>query len=174
MHPTRRVQERTSRCARPGELGFVDLASAGILFVLVGQFSLLGEETSMSKDAQERIVFTEEAKKKFDECVAALAACGFGPDGPSVETTFAEIEGFGHELGKMLARALDERLTQQHAAHFQGAAACPGCGTSCPVMESAKPRDVQTTDGKVPLREPLCHCPVCHRDFFPSACRTED
>lgn len=168
------MQERTSPFAGQRELGFVNLAPAGILFVLVGQFGLPGEETSMGKDAQERLVLTEEAKKKFDECVAAMAECGFGPDGPSIETTFAEIEGFGHELGRMLARALDERLTQQHADHFQGTSACPGCGTTCPVTESAKPRDVQTTDGKVPLCEPMCHCPVCHRDFFPSACRTED
>jgi len=168
------VQERTSQRGQSRELGFVDLAAAGILFVLVGQFGLPGEETSMSKDAQERMVLTEEAKKKFDECVAALAACGFGPDGPSVETTFAEIEGFGHELGKMLARALDEKLTSQHAAHFEGTAACPCCGTTCPVAENAATRDVQTTDGMIPLREPIGHCPVCNRDFFPSAYRVED
>ena len=86
----------------------------------------------MSKDAQKQIVLTDEAKKKFDECVAAMAACGFGPDGPPMETTFAEIEEFGHEVGRMLARAVDEKLTNQHAAHFQGTAACPCCGTDVP------------------------------------------
>ena len=128
----------------------------------------------MSKDAENRVVLTDEARKKLEDCVAAMAACGFGPDGPPIDTTFAEIEEFGHEVGKIVARALDEKLTNQHAAHFEGTAACPCCGATCPVAENPSTRDVQTTDGDVPLREPICHCPVCNRDFFPSACRAED
>jgi hypothetical protein len=128
----------------------------------------------MSKDAQQQITLTDEAKKKFEDCVAAMAACGFGADGPPIDTTFAEIEHFGHEVGKMLARALDEKLTSQHAAHFEGTAACPSCRTPCPVVENPKARDVQTTDGDIPLREPICHCPVCHRAFFPSTYGVED
>jgi hypothetical protein len=128
----------------------------------------------MSKDAQKQIRLTDEARQKFEECVAAMAACGFGADGPPIDTTFAEIEEFGHEVGKMLARALDEKLTSQHAAHFQGTAACPRCKTTCPVAENLATRDIQTTDGTIPLGEPRCHCPVCHRDFFPSAYRVED
>lgn len=72
----------------------------------------------MSKDAQNRIAWTDEAKKKFEDCVAAMAACRFGPKGPPLNTTFAEIEEFGHEVGKMMARALDEKLTRYHGAHF--------------------------------------------------------
>lgn len=128
----------------------------------------------MSKDAQKKVELTADAQKKFEECVAAMAACGFGPDGPPLETTFAEIEEFGHEVGKMVARAVDEQLTKQHAHHFDGTAACPSCETECPIAESPKSRPFQTTDGDVPLHEPICHCPVCHRDFFPSAYRTED
>ena len=128
----------------------------------------------MSKDAQKQVLLTDEARKKLEDCVAAVATCGFGPDGPPLETTFAEIEQFGHEVGKLVARALDEKLTTQHAAHFQGMAACPSCGTECSVAESPHARDVQTTDGVVPLHEPICHCPVCHRDFFPSAYPFED
>ena len=128
----------------------------------------------MSKDAQKLVKLTDEARKKFDECVMAMAACGFGPDGPPKDTTFAEIEEFGHQVGRMLARALDEKLTNQHAIHFQGTVACPCCSTECPVAENADPRPLQTTDGEVPLREPRCHCPVCDRDFFPSAYGTED
>ena len=95
----------------------------------------------MSKDARKQPVLTDEAKKKFEECVSAMAVCGFGPDGPPVETTFAEIEEFGHEVGKMVARALDEKLTNQHAAHFQGTAPCPCCRTVCPVAEDPNTRD---------------------------------
>jgi hypothetical protein len=128
----------------------------------------------MSKDAQKQIALTDEAQKKFAECVVALAACGFGPEGPPRDTTFAQIEEFGHEVGRMLARALDEQLTNQHAAHFQGEAPCPCCRTMCPVAKAPSTRKFQTTDGSVPLSEPICHCPVCDRDFFPSAYRVED
>jgi hypothetical protein len=128
----------------------------------------------MGKDAQSQVVLTEEARKKFDDCVAALAACGFGPEGPVVATTFAEIEAFGHEIGRMVARSLDEKLTDQHAAHFRGTAPCPCCDTSCPIKETPNTREIQTGDGDVPLHEPFCHCPVCNRDFFPSAYRIED
>ncbi len=128
----------------------------------------------MSKDAQKKVKLTEDAQKKLEECVAALAVCGFGVDGPPVETTFAEIEDFGHEVGKMVARAVDEKLTNQHATRFDGTADCPICETECPIAENPKPRNFQTNDGDVPLHEPICHCPVCNRDFFPSAYRTED
>ena len=168
------MQERASPSKRLKELGFVDLTAAGIVSSVIRQSGLLGEKTSMGKDAQKQVVLTDEAKKKFEDCVAAIASCGFGPEGPPRDTTFAEIEEFGHEVGRMLARALDGKLTCQHATHFQGTVACPCCGTACPVSENPKTRDVQTTDGDVPLREPICHCPVCNRDFFPSACRVED
>lgn len=128
----------------------------------------------MSKDARSGVKLTAEAKKKFDECVAAMAACGFGIDGPPKATTFAEIEDFGHEVGRMIARAVDERLADQHASHFQRTAPCPCCAKLCPVEEAPATRDFQTSDGAIPLREPVCHCSVCHRDFFPSADRTED
>jgi hypothetical protein len=128
----------------------------------------------MSKDAQKSVVLTDEAKRKFEDCVAAMAACGFGVDGPPKETTFAEIEEFGHEVGRMLARAVDEQLTTQHASHFLGEAPCPCCKTPCPPKQSPATRDLQTTDGDVPIREPVFHCSVCHRDFFPSADCVED
>jgi hypothetical protein len=128
----------------------------------------------MSKDAKNAVVLPGEARKKFEECVAALAACGFGAEGPAVETTFVEMEDFGHEVGRMVARAVEERLASQHAEHFQKEAACPGCQRLCEVQAAPATRLLQTTDGHVPLHEPVCHCPVCHRDFFPSAFGVED
>jgi len=128
----------------------------------------------MSKDAQETVVLTDEASQKIQECVAALAACGFGPEGPAVNTTFAEIEEFGHEVGRLVARGVDERLATQHAEHFQKEASCPTCETVCALKEHPAVRLFQTTDGDVPLSEPVCQCPVCHRDFFPSTHGVED
>lgn len=123
----------------------------------------------MSKDAPMAVVLSEDAQEKFEQCVIALAACGFGGEGPAVDTTFAEIEQFGHEVGQMVARAVDEHLTTQHTEHFQDACECPVCQTACPPKKEPAKRKLRTIDGDVPLPEPVCHCPVCDRDFFPGA-----
>ncbi len=128
----------------------------------------------MSKEAPEAVVLNDEAQKKFDECVAALTALRYGPQGPPKNTTFAEIEQFGHEVGRMLGRAVDQRLTSQHAKQFHDAAICPTCQTVCEPKPTPVERKIQTSDGPVPLHEPVCRCSVCNRDFFPSASGVED
>jgi hypothetical protein len=128
----------------------------------------------MSKEAQQAVVLNDEAQKTFDDCVGALTAMRYGPNGPPEDTTFAEIEEFGHEVGRMVGRAVDQRLTSQHAEQFQKVAVCPTCQTLCEPNSSPAKRKLQTSDGQVPIAEPFCHCSVCHRDFFPSAYRIED
>ena len=128
-----------------------------------------------SRNEMHRWMLSAVARQKFDELVALLAAEKYGPEGPAIDTTFAEIERFGHQTGRMLGRALDEHLTHQHAEHFQEAS-CPTCGATGGLggAENTKTRPLQTDDGKVSLAEPFFHCPRCDRDFFPSAERTCD
>lgn len=128
----------------------------------------------MGKEARMAAMLTEDARQKLADAAEALAACGFGPDGPPLETTFAEIEDFGHEMGRTLARLVDENLTSQHAARFTEQADCPTCGVVCGSKSESPTRHLQTIDGDVPLQEPAFHCPACRRDFFPSASRAED
>lgn len=130
----------------------------------------------MSKDARknEDLVLSAAAKAKMDEFVALLAQQGFGSDGPPPETTFAQIEQFGHQAGRMLARAVDAHLAAQHASHFAGEQPCPTCNEKCPSEESPHELTLQTADGDVTLHEPTCRCPQCRRDFFPSADRVAD
>ena len=126
-----------------------------------------------SRIEMERSTLSLEARQKFDELVAVLAAEKYGPSGPLEDTTFAEIELFGHQAGRMLGRAVDEHLTAQHAEHFQERR-CPSCGVLGDSKETQKSRPLQTIDGEIPLTEPAFHCPRCDRDFFPSADRTCD
>ena len=71
----------------------------------------------MSKDARnDDLELTAEEKEKFGELVAWLARHGFGAAGPPRETTFAQMERFGHQAGQMVALAIDARLAEQHAA----------------------------------------------------------
>ncbi len=124
----------------------------------------------MSKDARnEDLDLTPAAKEQFDQLVALLAQRGFGDDGPPRETTFAQIERFGHRAGRMLARAIDARLAGQHASHFAVEEPCPACGEKQPPKDSPHDLELQTEDGEVTLREPAFRCPPCERDFFPGA-----
>jgi hypothetical protein len=122
----------------------------------------------------EKWMLSPQARQKFEELVALLAEERYGPDGPPIDTTFAEIEQFGHQAGRMLGRSLDKHLTGRHAEHFQEGS-CPTCGASgeSDVAEK-KTRPLQTLDGTIPLAEPALHCPTCGRDFFPSAERPGD
>jgi len=126
-----------------------------------------------SRIEMERSTLSLEARQKFDELVAVLAAEKYGPSGPPEDTTFAEIELFGHQAGRMVGRAVDEHLTARHAEHFQERP-CPSCGVLGESKETQKSRPLQTVDGEIPLTEPAFHCPRCDRDFFPSADRTCD
>ncbi len=128
----------------------------------------------MGKEAHQAVVLDDEAQKKLDDCVAALTAMRYGPGGPPENTTFAEMEAFGHEVGRMMGRAVDQQLASQHAEQFQKATVCPTCQTVCDPKPSPAEREIQTSDGRVPIAEPVCHCSVCNRDFFPSAYGIED
>lgn len=129
----------------------------------------------MSRDARNQdLDLSPEKQKQFDQLVALLAQQGFGDDGPPRETTFAEIEQFGHQAGQMLARAIDAQLSEQHASHFSKEQPCPTCEEKCPPKERPHDLPLQTQDGEVTLHEPACNCPTCRRDFFPSADSLED
>ena len=124
----------------------------------------------MSKDARNRdLELTAEEKKKFGELVSMLSKHGFGEAGPPRETTFSQIEQFGHQVGQMLARAVDAHLAEQHAGHFAGEEPCPTCGSSHAPKDRPHDLPLQTEDGEVLLREPTFRCPPCERDFFPAA-----
>ncbi len=129
----------------------------------------------MGKDARNEDLDLDPAQKeKFGELVALMAKLGFGVDGPPRETTFAEIEQFGHQAGRMVGRAVDAHLAAQHALHFTGEEPCPTCREEHPLKERPHELPLQTPDGEVTLDEPTCRCSTCRRDFFPSAGAAEN
>ena len=129
----------------------------------------------MGKDARNQdLDLAPEVREKFEELVSMLSAHGFGPDGPPIDTTFAQIEAFGHQAGRMLARAIDEQVTEEHSEYFRDAKQCPVCEGHTDGEPQQKERSLQTVDGDVTLNEPAFHCPACHRAFFPSAAQAAD
>ena len=84
------------------------------------------------------------------------------------DVRFLEMEDAGHQLGRAIAQATTERLSLARAQRLTGDQPCPTCGKSCPL--DFKERELVTGDGPIELPEPVCHCSVCRRDFFPSPC----
>ena len=129
----------------------------------------------MSKEARnDDLKLTPAEQAKFEELVTMLAKRGFGEDGPPRNTTFAEIERFGHQAGRMVAQAVDARLLELHAGHFAGEEPCPQCGQKHGAKERRHDRPLQTEDGSVAMREPAFRCSPCGRDFFPATHSTAD
>ena len=86
------------------------------------------------------------------------------------DAPFREMESAGHQLGQAIARETIERLSLARAERLTEAQPCPTCRRMCPLEHGE--RDLTTGDGEIQLREPVCHCSTCRRDFFPSASRS--
>jgi hypothetical protein len=128
----------------------------------------------MSKEARnEDVALSAQAKELFDQLVVLVSKEGFG-DLPSLATTFADIEQYGHAVGRMVARAIDKQVVAQQSGHFQEPHPCPQCDGLHPPKDSPHSLPVTTQDGELTLPEPVFHCPTCDRDFFPSARAAED
>lgn len=91
----------------------------------------------------------------------------FGEGGPPMQTTFAQIEDIGHELGKMVATEFDQIMQRQHAEKYDQEHPCPQCKKNC--TSTVKHRDLTTRDETADLSEPEFRCTACERSFFPSA-----
>lgn len=91
----------------------------------------------------------------------------FGPDGPELDCNIDEIE----ELAVLAARSTFDAVIAQ-ALQLQNhklpaELPCPTCERPCSVK--FEKRTVRGRMGPAAIEEPVCHCPTCERDFFPSA-----
>lgn len=87
----------------------------------------------------------------------------------SKDVPFSDLEAAGHRFGRAVAQETTERLALARVERTEPKYDCPTCERRCPVTH--KEREFETIDGPIILREPVCHCPACRRDFFPSASR---
>lgn len=117
-------------------------------------------------------VARQSSEALFEQLVQALI-----DEGVTAETfdigamPFAQMEMFGHGLGKQLAQRIQQALAEQQAAHINeqagGQYACPQCGRSCRAQTGG--RQLTTLDGDVEFAELKCFCKTCRKSFFPSA-----
>jgi hypothetical protein len=108
-------------------------------------------------------------RQKLDQLLLAAAEVSVALD--QAEGTFvgvphySAIEARAHALGQRLSREIQQRQMGRLAAQADEFAKCPECGTRCRLDRQR--RAVTAIDGPLVMEEPVGHCPVCRRGFFP-------
>ena len=89
-----------------------------------------------------------------------------GAEGPGLDLDFDSLESLAVDIGQAVVRGTIEEVLRGQFRRLGDHQPCPGCGRSCPVDK--EPRTIPVRGGTVPDDEPVCRCPACRRDFFPS------
>ena len=87
--------------------------------------------------------------------------------GPELDLDADDIEQAAIMAARAVARGTIADLLQRKTSLLGAEQPCPTCQRLCPV--ESQPRTIEFWGGPVPYPEPVCHCPACRRDFFPSA-----
>lgn len=98
-----------------------------------------------------------------------VARRAFGEFGPGLEIDFQTMEEVAAAAAAGLTAGTFTTLLEQQAQTLDPEHPCPDCKQLCPVGREDRPLDVP--GGQLTYHEPVCHCPVCRRDFFPPAGR---
>jgi hypothetical protein len=117
-------------------------------------------------DAEKRS--REERRQQLLRELAELEIDQLTEEGVFLQTPhYSVIELAALRLGRELSVEAQQRAAREVAAECGTRAACPTCGTDCPVQHQK--REVTSLTGPVELLEAVAHCPKCRRSFFPSA-----
>ena len=95
----------------------------------------------------------------------------FGEAGPGLDVDLDQMEEVATAAVQGLAAGTLAAATGQQAAALGAEQACPACGKVCCLTR--EPRTIQGLEGPFKQDEPVCYCPTCRRDFFPSASASE-
>ena len=90
----------------------------------------------------------------------------YGDDGPGLDIDFDSIESLALDIGQAVIQGAIEETLKTQLKLLGDHQACPGCARACPVKIAS--RTIQVRGGPIEYDEPVCHCPACRRDFFPS------
>ena len=112
--------------------------------------------------SQQKIQEIRDLAAQWGRIVARRA---FGDAGPGLDTDFSTLEQIAGAAAAGLTEGTLTTLLDQQAQSLPPEPPCPGCGRLCPV--SYEVRELTVKGGRFPVREPVCHCPDCRRDFFP-------
>ena len=105
-----------------------------------------------------------ELAARWGKIAAERASSAVGPD----QMDFQDMEQLAAVFAAGLTQGTLTTLLAQLSQTLPKDQACPECGHLCVV--EFKDRDLTLESGqRLPLHEPVCHCPHCRRDFFPPA-----
>ncbi len=96
-----------------------------------------------------------------------IARQAFGDAGPPLDADLFTLEQAAQAAAQGVLQGTLATLLAQQAQALPDAQPCPDCQRPCPVQR--EPRPLDCLGGSVTYDEPVCHCPACRRDFFPSA-----
>ena len=96
-----------------------------------------------------------------------IARRSFGEAGPPLDADLFTLEQAAQAAAQGLLEGTLATLLAQQAHALPDPQPCPACQRLCPVR--LEPRPLDCRGGSVTYDEPVCHCPACRRDFFPSA-----
>jgi hypothetical protein len=118
----------------------------------------------------QRTVSAEKLKEIHDLAAGwgkIVARRVFGESGPGTETDFMTMEQVASAAARGLIEGTLATLVEQQAETLGTEQSCPDCGYLCTVGYEDRPLAVK--DAQLKLKEPVCYCPDCRRDFFPPA-----
>jgi len=101
------------------------------------------------------------------EMAKIFSADVYGEDGPSLGTDIDEIEGNAVLAATAVFDAAMAHALEQQNRKAPDQVPCPDCQRECLVR--LEERTIQGRMGPATIKEPVCRCLVCDRDFFPSA-----
>jgi len=90
----------------------------------------------------------------------------FGDEGPGLDIDFDSIESLAVDMGQQVIKRTVEEALKTQLKLLGDHQPCPECSRACPV--DTAPRTIQIRCGTIEYNEPVCYCPACRRDFFPS------
>ena len=91
----------------------------------------------------------------------------YGEEGPGLDLDFDSIESLAVDVGQAVIQGTIEEVLRNQLQRLGDHQPCPECKRECPVNTAA--RTIQVRGGAIRYDEPVCHCPTCRRDFFPSS-----
>jgi len=92
----------------------------------------------------------------------------FGEAGPGLDLDFDSIEDLAVDVAQALTRGTMQEILQTQFELLGAEQPCPHCSSLCTVQKAPRTLAIRG-GGTIAYDEPVCHCPACRRDFFPSA-----
>ena len=91
----------------------------------------------------------------------------YGMEGPPLDSDIDEIEDMAVLAAKAAFDAVIAKALVLQNQQLPAQLPCPQCQRDSSV--EFEKRTIQGRMGPASIQEPVCHCSVCDRDFFPSA-----